>query len=287
MATKNKDEVVKTTQELAKDAGASTPNVPAQRQATSLATAGGLSFADDAKMGLEGVDKDSFAIPFLAVLQGLSPQMETVEGAKLGMLINTVTNQLYKECYVLPIGFQRRFLRWTPRSEGGGYKGQMLVSEVEALVTQGKAMDVEDDKGRKNLTFEGDHLKDTRIHFVFIVDKEVGSFTPAVLSMASSQIKRSKRWLSLINGLQMEGPNGPFTPPSFSHIYKVETEKETNKEGSWYSFKIALDSQVEDVFMYNAAKEFHKQVISGDVKVAPPQPEEQEVGGDAGEGGKF
>ena len=52
---------------------------------TALSTNVVLDFAADAGMGMEGVDKDSFAIPFIALLQGLSPQLETVDGAKPGL----------------------------------------------------------------------------------------------------------------------------------------------------------------------------------------------------------
>ena len=72
-------------------------------------------FAADAGLGMEGADKSSFAIPFLSILQGLSPQLETVDGAKPGLFINSITNEVFKEVLVIPCAFQRRFLRWAPR----------------------------------------------------------------------------------------------------------------------------------------------------------------------------
>ena len=54
--------------------------------------------ADEGK-GLEGADKDSFATPFLAVLQAQSPQVvdATIEGIKAGLFINSITNELFEE----------------------------------------------------------------------------------------------------------------------------------------------------------------------------------------------
>ena len=77
-------------------------------QAT-LPAAMAQAFANDAGRGMEEADKDSYAIPFLAILQGLSPQIESVEGARPGMICNTITNELFKECLVIPCYYQRRF----------------------------------------------------------------------------------------------------------------------------------------------------------------------------------
>lgn len=72
----------------------------------------GIDYAADAGAGLEGTDRDSFAIPFLTVLQPTSPQLETIEGAKAGGLINTVTNTLYADgVTIIPCSFQRRWVR--------------------------------------------------------------------------------------------------------------------------------------------------------------------------------
>ena len=61
-------------------------------------------FAGDAGRGLENVDKDCFAIPFLTILQSGSPQCKKsdgayIKGAEEGMLFNTVTKDLYDETH--------------------------------------------------------------------------------------------------------------------------------------------------------------------------------------------
>ena len=96
-----------------------------------------IDFSNDAGMGMENVDSDTFAIPFISVLQGLSPQIETVDGAKPGMLINTITNELFKEAVVIPCAFQRKFLRFVPRDEGGGFKGDFSPIDVETGAIEG------------------------------------------------------------------------------------------------------------------------------------------------------
>jgi hypothetical protein len=89
-----------------------------------------LNFATDAGKGLEGTTKSDFAIPFLSMLQSNSPQVETLKGAKAGMLVNTITNELFDEAIVIPCAYQRRFVRWAPRSAGGGYRGDLSPLDV-------------------------------------------------------------------------------------------------------------------------------------------------------------
>lgn len=266
----------------------------AAKKSTEVATPSGagtavaamdMDFAADAGKGLEGADKDSYAIPFIQVLQPNSPQCDEddgVPGARPGMMINTVTNKLMKEIRFIPVAFKRRFLRWVPRDLGGGFRGEMMPSEVDALVASKAAVPGvgEDGKPRNWLVYDGDELKDTRIHFVLL--EVEGGWTWAIMSMGSTQIKRSKRLIAQINELKMKGPNGAmFTPPSFSHVYKATTVKEENSKGKWYSFEISLEGPVTEPVAYKMAKDFHAQIAAGTVVVQhAPDVEPEEAGGD-------
>lgn len=231
------------------------------------AVAAPLDFSADAGAGMEGADKDSFAIPFITVLQGLSPQLETIDGAKPGLLLNTITNELYTDILVVPCAFQRRFVRWAPREAGGGYKGDYSPIDIET----GKILSVPNEKGQP--TIDGDLLKDTRNHFVLVQNASNSSeWKPALISLSSTQIRKSKRWMSLIQGIEMRDANGkPFTPPSFSHIYRIKTVKEENHQGSWWGVEIHLHGAVTDADLYAKAKAFHASVSAGDVVVQQPQ----------------
>jgi hypothetical protein len=242
-----------------------------------------LDFASDAGAGLEGVDAKSLAIPFLQVLQALSPQCEPVkdggiEGAEAGKFINTITNELYERVLVIPAAFQRQFLRWAPNR--GGFRGAYPAVDVDLNKVPGMSqhgnnllMDVPagetnvfDKDGRPKFDF----LADTRNHFV-LVQTASGGWVPALVSLTSTQIKKSKRWLSLISGIELDnGKGGKFTPPSFSHIYELTSVKEENDKGKWYGVSIKLVGQVTDAEAYNKAKKFYSDVIAGQVEVSPP-----------------
>lgn len=251
-----------------------------------------LDFAADAGLGLENADKDSFAIPFLAILQSNSPQCLPVEeggieGARMGMLINSVTKELMKEARVVPVYFQRRYLAWALRTAGGGFKGEHSVADIESGRQPSALKEVNLGNGPVQLlmTPEGYMLKDTRIHYVLIV-RDDGSWMPAMMSLSSTQIKRSKAWLSRIQNIIMKDVNGKsFNPPSFSHIYKLHCVREENDKGSWYSLDIDVDGPVADAELYAAARSFHSQVASGKVESAAPI--DTDGVGSADRGGQF
>lgn len=227
-----------------------------------------LDFEQDAGMGLEGADKNSYAIPFIKIIQALSPEIETIEGAKPGMFINTITGELMKEVNVVPCFFQRRFLRWAPRSEGSGYKGNYTPAEVEA----GKLPCEMSADGK--MIIEGDTLMDTRNHYVLMKDKN-GSWQTALVSMSSTQIKKSKRWMSRILGIEFNKKDGgTFNPPSFSHIYKLKSVKEENSLGHWWAYDIDLVSPIEDAQTYQKAKAFYETLCKGEFEVQQPVNEE-------------
>ncbi len=258
--------------------------VTAKDKALTKTTAAGLpammeDMAKDSGMGMEETDKDTFAIPFIAILQSNSPQVEEVEGAKAGMLINTITNELFKEVLVVPCAYQRRFNQWVPRSQGGGYRGDHMPADVETLTLPGVSrhgnvymMDVPE--GTEPFDKDGaplyDILKDTRNHFILFQSGN-GTWGQALLSLASTQIKKSKRWMSLINGIELkDGKGKSFTPPSFSHIYKLTTVKEENNKGKWHGLVVELVGMVEDPSIYEKAKEFNKNINAGLVEVSQP-----------------
>jgi len=230
--------------------------------------------------GFEGADKDSFAIPFLQILQKMSPKVdedhaEYIPGAKAGMLFNTVTGKLYdgkSGLHIVPCAYKRTYILWGGREGDGGYKGEFSVEEVEALradETKLKVVDgryyVPDAEGNINEK-KSDYYSDTRSHFVIVIDPETGEYGTAILSLASSQIKSSKKLLTSLQQKKVNTARGLQTPPTFANLVKVTTAGRSNESGSWSGIEFALDGLVQDKNIYAAAKEFYRTVVAGEVK---------------------
>lgn len=258
-----------------------------------LVAAGTIDFAADAGAGLEGTDKDSFAIPFLAVLQPLSPQIDAVVGAKAGQFLNTVTLELYDRPRIVPCAFQRRWIRWGAREAGGGFKGEFTPAQVNDMRDKKEVVELDgrlyfpDADGAVNPK-KNDRLSDTRSHFVLLCtgpDAELGS--PAVLALTSTGIKVSKNFLSRIESKKIKTATGFVSAPSFSMVYEAKTEKKTNEKGSWHQPSVEPVSEVTSASLYAQAKAFHAQVTAGRVKVdhdKAPRPDGEADGGGGAEG---
>ena len=285
MKKQHKAESKKDEQKAGTGGGSKTELVKAPNTAVSTAV---IDFAAD-----EGADRDSFAIPFLAILQPMSPQVVDgeIEGAKAGLFINSVDLTLMESPMVIPCAFQRRWIRWTPRETGGGYKGEITTAEVNDLRTKGLVKELDgrlyfpEPDGSVNPK-KCDRLADTRSHFVLIVDgphAEVG--TPAVFALTSTGIKASKNWLSRIESVKLKVGERVLPAPSFSRVYQLASLKKQNDKGTWWTPEVSPVGEVANTGLYAQAKAFHASVTAGSVQVAHDTIDESAVSGGGGEGG--
>lgn len=231
----------------------------------------GIDMAQHAGAGLENADRDSFAIPFLAIMQKGSPQVDKdddayVDGAEVGDLMLTTTNDIFKDedgVDLIFCGYRRVFLRWAPENAGGGFKGELSVDEVQRSRASGEFTEQDNRLYANN----GDIIRDTRIHYVLVL-KEDGMPVPAVLSVSSTQIKKSKMLLTQIQGYTAKDSNGKtFNPPMFGHVFHAETVAESNDKGSWRGWKFTRTGYVDSPELFRVAKEFHDTVKGEGVKV--------------------
>lgn len=255
-----------------------------------------IDFSADAGAGMEGIDKDSFSIPFIKLLQSNSPEVDELETAKAGMFCNSISMELFKEILVIPCAYQRRFIRWAPRHTGEGFKGEYMPTDIETnnvsdcrningrwFFDVPKDASPLDDKGKALY----DEARDTRSHFVLYLSGD-GNWYPAVMSLSSTMIKKSKRWMSRIQMVQMKDAKGrSFNPPSFSHVYKVNSVDEEKNGNKWKNIEVSLYGMVEEADIYARAREFNHQIAAGEIKVQPMQDDGH--GNDAGdsEDGRF
>jgi hypothetical protein len=96
-----------------------------------------------------------------------------------------------------------------------------------------------------------------------------GAWSQAVVSMTSTQLKKSRRWNSLMLSQKVNGPSGSFTPPTYAIIYKLSTVSESNDRGSWFGYQVERTGQLEDAGVYNEAKSFSTAASRGEVEAKP------------------
>ena len=226
----------------------------------------------DSGLGNKEVDQDTLSIPFLKT--NLSKQiLEANRGAVSGDMYNTVTGEIYdrdKGVLVLPCVFQRRFIQWSPLGDEQSAPIAIYSTKEECPATERSKED-----NKEYLTDgSGHYIEDTHQHFVLVIDKD-GTAQPALIAMKSTQLKKSRKWNSMVQGRMATGKDGrPFQMPRFSHVYSLKSVKEENSKGAWHGWDIALDKQVDDVSVYGQAKQFAQSIQAGDVNVKHSQDDE-------------
>lgn len=216
---------------------------------------------DDAGQGFENVGSGDLGLPFLGLIQKMSDEADEttgkyIEGAKPGMIFDTVSREILggsgEPVEVIPCVYKKMYVEWRPREGGGGLVAMHEDSSILKETTR-------DDKGQDVL--EDGNLIVTTAYF-FGLYKQDDDWHRCVISMTSTQLKKARRWLSMMTSIKLDGKNGKFTPPMFSHTYLLSSIPEENTKGSWWGWKIEKGELLSDPPLIGMVKENH-QALSG------------------------
>jgi len=232
-----------------------------------LGTAGALvlatSFEEDAHGGFENMDKDDLALPFLRLLTNVSPEVGEVEGAMAGMIYNSVSGALYegkKGIEVIPCAYVRQYIEWAPRGSGSGAPIAIHPATSDILSRTHR-----EPGDNKDYLDNGNYIENTANHYVMVLENGVPN--PALIVMKSTQLKKSRKWNSMMMSVKVPGKKGLFTPPMYSQVYRLTTVGESNDKGKWFGWEIERVGSVEDTGVYQMAKDFATSIKAGEVNV--------------------
>ena len=235
---------------------------------------------EDSGAGAEGITSQDLMVPRISILQSPSPQVNKrdgkyVQGAEVGFIYNTVSNEVVdgeEGISVVPIKYRRAHIEWKP-DRGGFVRDHGSDPSILEQCTQ------EEDYTQR--LDNGNEIVVTAEYFLFVVRPD-GSYDPALLSMTSSQLKKARRWNSMMNHLRIPKPDGSgiFNPAMFYSSYKLTTVPEENDQGSWFGWDVeCLDGDAGGILksnkngqnIYMDARSFKEQVSEGKVSAAPEQ----------------
>lgn len=237
-----------------------TAQTPIVRQATAVATADNLP-ADlpahirrDTNRGSENVEQSDLVIPRIELVQALSKCLEEknegqyIEGAKAGMLYNSVTRQLYgPNLFFIPVYYMKQYLAWRDRKEGGGFAGAFdTLAECEAAIAK-----QEDPENYEAI--------ETGQQVVLVVDPENNYATEeAIISCARTKFKVSRQLNSTIRIHGMD---------RFSRYYELFGTDEQNSNGEAYkNFGFRLVDWTPEA-PYRKAEALYESITAGNRKV--------------------
>jgi len=223
-------------------------------------------FEADANKGAQNITQEDLALPFLKVLGQLSPEVNKQDGkyvkdAEPGMIYNSVTQELYdgeKGINVLPCHYIKQYVEWQDRGTSTGAPVAIHKANSDIVSTTTR------DKAWKDRLPNGNYLETTANHFVVVLGN---SPSTALISMKATALVVSRKWLTTMMGLRLQGKNGLFTPPTYSHIYNLKTVKRSNDKGNWIGWGYSKVGPVVDASAYEIAKEFSERLAKDDVQV--------------------
>ncbi len=219
-----------------------------------------MSFEDellaDAGAGSENIDLKHLTVPFLTILQQLSPQVqkggpEYIQGAEAGDIMNTLTKKLYKAnrgeannngICVAAVMFEPKAIEWKPRGQGGG-GGLIRVWGDDNSYMNHPDYQFSKEKNRW-ISREGNEVTDhydTYVNQYGYFDEKnelIPEAAQGILSCKGSQIKKAKGWNAERMMLRVQVGGRSINPPGWYRTYRVRTQFESNDKGSWFGWVI-------------------------------------------------
>lgn len=235
----------------------------------SLATS---AYAEDQGAGFEGMTADHFLMPFVGILQKMSPLMDTLPNAKAGNILNTATQDQFDGekagIVFIPVHTEHKFVEWIPRDAGGGFVQQFTPEAKEVAKAKAEAGT---DYGK--LVIGQNDLVETFYVYGIRLD-EAGNTYPEVIPFSSTQIKPFKTWMTKARGIKLKDENDrPFPAPLFAHRYRLTTQLTKNTKGSWHVWNVNFDGPTAEAArlsgdspLYKEVRELRKLVVEGRAK---------------------
>lgn len=256
-------------------------------------------FGDDADSGFQNTRKEELLTPFLAIIQSNSPQLDPaspvyLDAAKVGMLINTATQQLYdgrKGIDIVPCSREYHYGLWRPRDLDGGFRGVTTPEDPQIL-----------ELIRKHGHFRMPRYRDGRwtadpyrmedgedVEAVEEFDLyalvapppiELENAERAVIAFTSTKIGVYKAWYNRAGALKYPVNGALRRPPIWAHRWRLTTVRQENGKGVWYNFALDLAARADNPEagprdslisaaepLYEMGRDFSRLVEAGEVKV--------------------
>ena len=195
-------------------------------------------FSEDVK-GYDGLTMDVMAIPFIRVIQALSPQLkknkpEFIAGAEVGDICNSVSGEVYDQPLKVVVGkFERLFIEWKPNR--GGYVAAHNPEDIEnnpKYTVNDKYQLV--DPGTMN------EFMDTYMYYVLFPDHMEDGI--CIISMSSTQLREARKLNRNLMTTYIPGTTKKALPHFM--VWTIESMEMSNDKGDWATPVFKFDSFV-------------------------------------------
>lgn len=226
-----------------------------------------------AGLDLDGVFEDAddlnsnmgqgdLAMPFLAIVQKMSPEVDEghskyLPAAKAGMFISKVDKQVFDGentgLEILSCAYDRRFVEWRPRAQGGGRIADYDPSDPIVATIEW----IEIDGAQKPMIPNGNLLIETHYHYVLF--RPAGSqegWQFGVLACKGTMVKKSRTMNSALTKEKITDPKtGRIRPlPRWMRKWVITTVREEKDGNSWHNIEFTRGERISEAELYAEGK---------------------------------
>ena len=194
-----------------------------------------LPATTDIPLGFEDMEQEDFSLPYVKIMQPLSPEVDNDDiKAETGDLLNSLSGHNYgTDLIFIPVMFSRRRIKWLPRDDGGGMECGSIDGKIPDTGAKFAEVCSECKYSQWDNKTSTPPLCDMFRVFPSIIlglKPEFDGSKLVAISFARTNAVAGKK---LLNTARMSG--GAI----FSHSYKLNTKKQTNDKGVFWTFEVA------------------------------------------------
>ena len=222
-----------------------------------------------AGQGNEFVTARDTKLPIIKILYGSSPVLNDRdprfdENANVGDIWSETSGRVWKGrtgFLVAPCLYINTFNEWKDKGESTGRPVKIHLDP--SIMSETKR-----DMDGKDRLPNGNYVEDTGNHFVCILDDDYNVVEQALITMKSTQKKKSKMWNSMIGSRRAKGKNGFYNPPAFSQVYKLAITKESKGDYTWSGWVVefkGLMTPDKNLKTLESTQSFYKSAMTSDI----------------------
>jgi len=187
--------------------------------------------------GFEGINMNTMAIPFIRILQTMSPQLkksksEYIAEAEEGDIVNSVTGRIYnRPLKFVAIKYDQLFIEWKP-NRGGFVQAHM----PEDVTLRNDLVLTEDYKLIDPKT--NNEFVDTYMYYIIMPDYVEDGV--CLLSLQSTQIKEAKKLNRLMKNTFIPRSRTKAAPHTI--VFSLDTTEESNDKGDWIGLRFSYET---------------------------------------------
>ena len=125
----------------------------------------------------------------------------------------------------LPCAYSRQYVEWADRGQGSGAPINVYYASSDILTKTTR------DENNKDRLENGNYIETYGKHYVLLVTEQ-GDTTPALITMKATQLKKSRKWNSMLINLKLNGKNEWVNQTSCNPSTSLTTTKKGNDKAN-------------------------------------------------------